>query len=98
MKKLIYISIFCFGMFVTSLLNYIFPIKSASAESPGKQDLLYTLAYNLAINCDAKILGINRSWGGAPCLDFYTYYTKLGGTNELIFYAREQYNKDKQSK
>ncbi len=97
MKKLIYISIFCFGMFVTSLLNYIFPIKSASAESPGKQDLLYTLAYNLAEKCDAKVLGINWSWG-APCLDFHTYYKNLGGTNELIFYAREQYNKDRQSK
>ena len=94
MKKLIYISVFCFGMFVTSLLNYIFPIKSASAESPGKQDLLYTLAYNLARTCDAHMWGTTT----AACLDFYTYYTKLGGTNELIFYAREKYNKDKQSK
>ena len=89
MKKMTYVIVFCLGVFLTCVFNNISLIKSASAENLGKQKLLYSMADRLSLACDGRII---RD-AGTHCLDFYQYCVKLGGTNELIYYAREQHEK-----
>ena len=86
MKKITYVIIFCLGVVVMGLYSHISPIKSAMAENPEKQKLLHQMAYRLASQC-ATYLDIKN---GTACADYYQYYQKLGGTNELIYYAQEK--------
>ncbi|MBQ7659673.1 MAG: hypothetical protein IJS26_02860 [Alphaproteobacteria bacterium] len=85
MKKITYVVVFCLGVVVMCIYSHISLIKSAAAENPGKQKLLNQMAYRLASQC-ATYLDIKN---GTACADYYQYYQKLGGTNELIYSAQE---------
>lgn len=88
MKKLTCIIVFFLGVVSTCIYYHIQVISLASAENPGKQELLYSIAKKMAYSC---ALGPSL---GTLCKDYYQYYIQLGGTNELIYYARTQLSED----
>ena len=90
MRKLTCILAFFLGIISTCLYYRISVISSASAENPGKQELLYSIATNLADVCHGYPVAWNGVSYGTSCKDYYQYYLELGGTNELIYYARTQ--------